>query len=263
MSKKEVVEKKDQLPTLAVQFEQDAGAGFENATAESFAIPFLQVLQSLSPQVKKTDGAYIKGAEEGMLINTVTGELFDGEKGIEVIPVHYRRAFLKWVPREKGGGFLGEMDPNDPTVAQAKRDDRGRDILPDGNQVNDTRIHYVLVVKSDGVVEWAVMSLSSTQIKKSKNWMAKMQAIKMRRADGSIFTPPMFSHRYHLTSVPEKNDKGSWMGWKIETGAQVEDVNLVNAAKAFRDAVVSGEKREDFAQAEPAAHGETDDGVAF
>lgn len=41
------------------------GTGLEEAGVGDYAIPFLRVLQSMSPQLKKSDGQYIQGAEEG------------------------------------------------------------------------------------------------------------------------------------------------------------------------------------------------------
>ena len=41
------------------------GTGLEEATADDYAIPFLRILQSMSPQLKKSDGKFIAGAEEG------------------------------------------------------------------------------------------------------------------------------------------------------------------------------------------------------
>jgi hypothetical protein len=78
------------------RYVEDAGAGFEDADANAYAIPFLQILQSGSPQCKKSDGAYIKGAEEGMFYNTVTQELYDGDEGVVVIPCHYMQRFVEW-----------------------------------------------------------------------------------------------------------------------------------------------------------------------
>ena len=72
---------KEDTAMVAAQSE-DSGSGFEETSAESFAIPFLSILQSGSPQCKKSDGAYIKGAEEGMLFNSVTGDMY-GEEGVE------------------------------------------------------------------------------------------------------------------------------------------------------------------------------------
>jgi hypothetical protein len=220
---------------MASQMEADAGSGFEEASASSYAIPFLQILQSGSPQCKKSDGAYIKGAEEGMLYNTVTQELYDGEKGIEVIPAHFTNRFIEWRPRESGGGFVSEH----MATLETEKDDKGRDILPNGNTLVDTRNHYVMVRNLDGTLSPALITMSSTQLKKSRQWMSKMNGIKMKTANGFV-TAPMMSRVYTIKTTPEQNDKGSWFGFKIELASLVEDINEYNEAKAFREAVKTG-----------------------
>lgn len=249
-AKNEVAElKQTTAVAIASMFEEDAGSGFEEADKSAYAIPFLNILQSGSPQVKKSEGAYIKGAEEGFLFNSVTQEIVDGNDGVIVVPCYYMRRFIQWGARDAGGGYKGEHLPTDPIINQAKDVD-GRLLLADqsgainpktSDILTDTRNHYVLVIHADGSYSPALISLSSTQIKKSRQWMSKMDGIKMKRADGSMFTAPMFSHSYKLTTIPESNDKGSWFGWKVETNGPVTDVNIYQAAKAFRDAVGAGE----------------------
>lgn len=248
---------------LASMYEEDANSGFESADAEAYAIPFLSVLQSGSPQVKKSDGAYIKGAEEGMLYNTVTQEIISGEDGVEVIPCYYKRSFIKWAPRETGGGYRGEVMPSDPQVTAGKTNADGQLIDAEGNELTDTRTHYVLVLDKNGGYQPAVISMASSQLKKSRQWMSRMNGLKLTRADGTLFTPPMFSHTYKIGTAAESNDKGSWFGWKIEAGAPVANAALYQAAKAFRDAVSSGEVKE---QQPAAAHHDSsfdDDDVNF
>lgn len=247
MTAKKEVAKKDENTALVTgsMYEENADAGFEQADEDAYAIPFLTILQALSPACTKTDGAYIKGAESGQLFNTVSEKLMDGEEGIDIVPVHFKRAFIEWQPRSSGGGFVAEHSAADgqDLLKQCEKNDKNQDALPNGNILVDTRSHYVLVIDENGTSP-AVMSMASTQTKKSRRWMSVMQNIKMKRTDGSSFTPPMFSHKYHVTSVAESNDQGSWFGWKITTGEQIEDVHLFNAAKSFRDAILSGEAKE-------------------
>ena len=47
---------------------EDAGAGQENMSQEDMMIPRLSILQDGSAQVKKRDGAYVEGAEVGMIL---------------------------------------------------------------------------------------------------------------------------------------------------------------------------------------------------
>ena len=99
------VAKKEDAPLAVIDFSNDAGMGMENVDSDTFAIPFISVLQGLSPQIETVDGA-----KPGMLINTITNELF---KEAVVIPCAFQRKFLRFVPRDEGGGFKGDFSPID------------------------------------------------------------------------------------------------------------------------------------------------------
>ncbi len=225
---------------LEQQFLADANGGFEEADSSSFAIPFLQVLQSGSPQCKKSDGAYIKGAEEGMLYNSVTQEVYSGEEGLIVIPCHYQHRISEWKLREQGGGFVASHDADYMSKVAVTKDDKGRDITPQGTQLVDTRYHYVMICGKDGSLSPALILMASTQQKRSKQWMSKMQGIKIKDANGNFVTAPMASRKYKITTVAESNDKGSWFSWNIQLHSLVEDMGEYRAACDFRDAVKSG-----------------------
>jgi hypothetical protein len=244
--KKNVVAVIEETPKELVKlsFEEDSGAGLEGADADSYAIPFLTILQKGSPQCDPDHGSYLTGAKPGMIFNNVTEQLVDGEEGLFVVPATFRHCFVEWVPREDGGGFRGLLDPNDPVVKAAlrNRDDKGRFLLDNGNHLSDTRYHFVIVVGEDGP-EPVVLSLTSTQIKKSRRWMTQMRNLKLEGKNGK-YNPPTFSHIYRLTTVPEQNDKGSWRGWKVELIRMLADTpadsELYLAAKAFIEQISSG-----------------------
>ena len=54
--KQEIAEKKSTAIAASSMFEEDAGSGLENVTAEDLTIPRLKILQALSPEVNKNDG---------------------------------------------------------------------------------------------------------------------------------------------------------------------------------------------------------------
>ena len=62
-------------------FEADANQGLGQLGMDDLAIPFLRILSDTSPQIKKRDPQYIEGAESGMIYNTLTKEIYDGDKG--------------------------------------------------------------------------------------------------------------------------------------------------------------------------------------
>jgi len=105
--------------------------------------------------------------------------------------------------------------------------------------LSDTRMHYCLVqFEEDGNWEPVIIGMSSTQVKKSRKWMTMMDKLKFTRADGSKYTPAMFAHIWKLTTIGEENNKGKWKGWNIEKDMIVDDPDLYNLAREFRDKVM-------------------------
>jgi hypothetical protein len=234
-------------------FAADAGSGMEGATSESFAIPFLSVLQKGSPQVDEASGVAIDGAKAGMLWDNVAGRMFDGKEGVVIIPCAYRRVFLRWAPKgTQGSGFKGELSADQVAGMRAAGqiadlDGRLYVPLPDGtvhekrcDRISDTRNHYVLLVDAaSGAWVQALLSLTSTQIKKSKMLMSALASVKLNGAAG-MYTPPTFANLVRLTTVPESNDKGTWFGTKFELAGRVDRSELYAAAKAFHASVSAG-----------------------
>jgi hypothetical protein len=243
-------------------FAGDAGGGFESTDAETYAIPFFMILQKGSPQCDEDDGAFIEGAKPGMLFNSVSQELYDGAKGVLVVPAYFQRMMVEWVPRDSGGGMRGMHKPEEPGIQNLPRDDRGRFTLPNGNYLADTRYHFCVLLKEDGNFEPVVISMSSTQIKKSRQWMTKMQGIKIPLPTGKKITPPMFSHVYKLTTVSESNDQGSWKGWKVELDHRItpDEVEFYEAAKVFKKQVETNKAQ---VSTEPAPGSAEDTEVPF
>jgi hypothetical protein len=117
----EVMAKKD-TGSLAL-FGNDTAKGFENMTQEDLALPFLRILGQLSPQVTEGDAKYVSNAKPGMIYNTVTSELYDGKKGIKVIPCYYKKDFPEWSDRGDGPGAPVAIHlSNSPVIQTGKRD---------------------------------------------------------------------------------------------------------------------------------------------
>ena len=97
--KTQVVEKKEAgLPAnLISEMATDSGLGLTNVTADDMQIPFLRILQALSPQLVKTNSDYIKGAEQGDIFNTVTHQVWKAEEGITVVPCYFEQKLLGWI----------------------------------------------------------------------------------------------------------------------------------------------------------------------
>ena len=217
-------------------FEADANQGAQNISQEDLALPFLKILGQLSPEVNKRDGKYVEGAEPGKIINTVTNELFDS---IQVVPCHYKRQYIEWADRGTSTGApVAIHEADSDIVSQTTRGKDYKDRLPNGNYLDNTANHFVLVVGKNP--QTALISMKSTQLKVSRKWNSMMMGIKMQGKNG-LFTPPTYSHIYNLKTVQMSNDKGTWFGWDVEKVGPVEDRNTYNMAKSFAESVGKGE----------------------
>ena len=217
-------------------FEADANQGTQNISQEDLALPFLKILGQLSPEVNKRDGKYVEGAEPGKIINTVTNKLYDE---IEVIPVFYKRQYVEWADRGTSTGApIAIHDADSDIISQTTRGKDYKDRLPNGNYLDNTASHFVLVVGDNP--ETALISMKSTQLKVSRKWNSMMMGIKMQGKNG-LFTPPTYSHIYKLKSVQMSNDKGTWFGWDVAKASPVGDKNIYDMAKSFATSVGKGE----------------------
>ena len=233
----QVAEKKSAgLP--ANMFEDDAAKGLGAIGQEDLALPFLKILGQLSPEVNKRDGKYVEGAEPGMIYNSVSGELYDGVKGIDVIPCFYKLEYIEWKDRGEGlGAPVAIYDSSSDIMSKTKPDANYKDRLPNGNYIEKTASHFV-IVEGDSP-STALISMKSTQLKISRKWNSMMSGIKMKGANG-MFTPASFSHIYKLKTTQMSNDKGTWFGWEVSKVGPVTDKGLYDQAKSFSDSISKG-----------------------
>ena len=233
----QVAEKKSAgLPTN--MFEDDAAKGLGKIGQEDLALPFLKILGQLSPEVNKRDGKYVEGAEPGMIYNSVSGELYDGAKGINVIPAFYKLEYVEWKDRGEGaGGPVAVHDSSSDIMSQTKADANFKDRLPNGNYVEKTASHFVIITGDSPTT--ALISMKSTQLKISRKWNSMMSGIKLKGKNG-LFTPASFSHIYRLKTTQMSNDKGTWFGWDVSKVGPITDTSLYQQAKTFSDNISKG-----------------------
>ena len=230
-------------------FEADANAGAENISQEDLALPFLKVLGQLSPEVNKQHAKHIEGAEPGMILNTVSSHLYDGKKGIEVIPVHYKRQLVEWQDRGSSTGAPVAIHTSESDImSKTTRDKSYKDRLPNGNYIENTANHFVILLGDNPTT--ALISMKATQLKVSRKWNSMMMGIKLQGKNG-MFTPPTYSHIYKLKTVQMSNDKGTWFGWDVSQIGPVSDKSIYDTAKGFAGRVGSGE-----IEAKPETHEE-------
>jgi hypothetical protein len=224
------VKKAAQMPST-ILFREDAEKGFENVRQESLALPILKLLQNSSGEAQKRNQNYVEGAEPGMLLNTVTKRLYNGDAGINVIPCYYKLEYQEWADFGTGSGRPEQIYADDSDIISKTTKDGGKDRLSNGNYILTVHQNYVIIV-GDDAVETALISMSSSQGKISRKWQSLQMSQTVTDATGT-FTPASFSHIYNLSSVLNTGKGNQWYGYAVKTVGPVTDPNLYQRAKDF------------------------------
>ena len=221
-------------------FSADAGAGLTDLGTEDLAMPFLRILQKTSPELDEID------ARAGDIYNTVTKEVLNGSDGCRVINCAYRLEHIEWEPLGQGSKAPFNIYPVGAMLPETFRNDDEKDfndyvVDGDGRYLERTAQHYVLTIDGEGMTQQALVSMKTTQFKKSKQWNSALKSAKMKDSNGTLFVPPRFAQIFRLKTHKEENKKGSWFGWEISKEGYIEDANLYAEAKMFAESINAGQ----------------------
>lgn len=248
------VSEKQNLPqTYDDVFSDNAGQGLENVTSSDVTIPRITILQALSPQINAKKPEFIKGAKVGDICDVGTGDLF--ETPLAFLPVHYIKQWLEWAPRASGKGLIA-IHPDSLILDDCKQDEKGRYKTKDGNLISETAQFFGLNLMAGN--RRSFLPLSSTQLKKAKKWLTLSTSEKIIRPNGTSFVPPIYYRSYELSTVEESNAEGDWVGWKIERGARLQDIEfngmpwqeVLKDAMDFREKLIEGQIKGQVTEAE-------------
>jgi hypothetical protein len=193
MAKNQVMVKEESFELVTNEipdFLKKGNRGAENVGTDDMIIPRIELIQALSPVRKKSDPAYIEGAEEGMLYNNVTRTLYGTE--VTVVPVYYTKQFLVWKDRKAGGG--GSNGFRGAFASKELADRAIAELAEEALEVSDTAQHFVLVRNGDDWQE-AVISMAKSKVKVSKRWNSLMR----------LTNTDSFSRAYKLSATTETN----------------------------------------------------------
>jgi hypothetical protein len=233
----EVTATKSNLPTT-YDYSAYAGQGFESQTRDDYTVPFLGILQANSPLLQTK-----ASAKAGMLVNTVTQDVFEGKDGIAFIPVDTQHVVVEWKPRNLGGGFVAMHQLSSELITKVKAEQEFGKYKttkgdPNSNDLIETFYVYGIFVHPNGSSEQMLIAFTSTKIKTYKRWMTKARAIQLPLPDGRRINPPLFAHRYRITTQSEKNAKGSFFNFQIDfDGEDASKCRLATTDAHFQEAV--------------------------
>lgn len=203
---------------------QDRGS--ENVEMQDLVIPRIELVQALSECLEEGSGNYIEGAKAGMFYNSVTRELYG--PSVYVCPVFFKKQYLAWRDRKKGGGFGGAFD----TMAEAQERIAQQEI-PEEWEAIETAQQILLTVNTEThETAEAVLSCARTKQKVSRQWNSLIRVNGFDR----------FSRIYELFGVDETNSQNQ--SYK-NIGVRYVDfasMPVYKAAEALYNSIASGER---------------------
>ncbi len=262
-------------PTSLVtsEYGEDVGSGLENLDSSELLIPFVRMLQALSPVCVEGSQAYDPDMRPGMIIHAGTGDVYPKDLGVGFIPCVRDSSYTEWVPIQPGsgtaggGGFRGTWAHDDARVAQMIKEQGAFKKLKtaEGTELVETRTLYGVIVPREKDGTWlvdeatnGVISFSSTQLKKYRMIITRLTSLV-----GKPARFPIFAWRWNLTTQPEKNKFGSYYGWKLsldgDTAAQAlmkPSDPLYQLARELHSLVRGGQAKADFATSGMASEAE-------
>jgi hypothetical protein len=202
----------------------DSDRGNENVGINDIVLPRIDVLQALSPQLKKSDPNFIEGAEQGEIFNTVSGYIYGTQ--IVIVPIVFRREFINWRDRKSGGGFCGAF----ATEGEAEQDRRMQENCETIETI-ETHVHFVYIVHPNGRLEEAVLSMARSKRKISRKLNSLVQMVPGDR----------YARAYRLTAVEASGPKGDYWNFEVSPVGYVPK-DVYDRAQSVYDSVQRGER---------------------
>lgn len=222
--------------------------GTENITSADIRPPALRIAQAMSPEVKRSEAAYIEGLVEGTFFDSVTKEIYgEGPLGFVVVNQLGHRN-VEFEPGNTGVVLDFAVADDDPRAqfTTETRDGKTVRVKPRATKFYD---YLVLVVFEDGRRKLMTVSFKSTQLKKAVTLNTILKGSKL----------PSFAHLFNVSPVPEKRGNNSFYGWKIDMAGYVSEEIYNEASDTFesmrgKNVVVAteGEAGEDEGEGEDA-----------
>jgi hypothetical protein len=190
------------IPEHLKQFAGDR-SGFEQADQSDFILPRLAICQSLSPQRKKNDPKFIEGLTEGMLFNTLSGQIYD--QPLKFIPLFLAKNRIKFkVPVGTGidcqslnGKTGGRLSPASCLACPHSQ------FGEDGKRPACDEFKGLVSLLDDGSL--IAVSTKSTGLSKTKELLSKLRLRNL----------PMFGSIVEVKVVDETKNNNTYGTWEF------------------------------------------------
>lgn len=226
-----VAVKENKVPSK-VDWTEDAGLGLEDAAQDEFKLPLIKILYSsnMPDGVDKT----VSGTDvaEGCVFNQTSEKAYDGKQGFYAVPCMYKRSFNEWKEMDEGNNRPVAVHKDKPLGLTRNGN---KDVLPNGNYVEDTGNWFILILDKDkNVVDQGMVTMKSTQKKKSNEWLQKIKSNSII-VDGKPLIPPMYKCIYRMSTTRQESGKYKFFGWQIKFEGYLDDSKDVHTLAQSRE----------------------------
>lgn len=247
----EVAAKEETLPqTAGLNMEDLAGMqglGLENVEGADIVFPFINIIQSGSPQRKKGKDGYIEGAEEGMMYNTTTKKLYDPNLGVKVVPLYHEKRLIERSIKKEGEQqkFITDHKQNQSVIEGLDKIDNWTYLTRKGTHIIPTDYIYFLILNAETQeTEFAVVSFKSTLARQAREIVSQARMRSITLPNGKKWSPPLFFKTLVLKTAMKSGNENDWFVYsvspsddlvKFDSKGQVVD-NIEGGAVIFEDA---------------------------
>jgi len=181
--------------SVPAHVQASTGLGNENVSTQHLQTPRVKLLQQMNSEVDENHDAYVEGAKPGMLLNTVTNEIYGKE--IYVINVHFTEDWVVWRKREKGGGLVASCE------SQAAADEliAAQEGSKDDYEIIQTQSHLLVRKNAEtGEIDSTpfLMDFASSKLRVSREWNTQIAQLGGDR----------FSSLWKVSAVATQNRAG-------------------------------------------------------
>lgn len=223
MSKKtELAAQEPQFNGVATIEERNdyVGRGSESVTTSDLAIPRLKLLQMINDEVQPGHPKQVEGAQAGMIMNSVTEELYTS---LFLINLSFTKKFVVWRTRKSGGGMVGTYDSEDEALAALEE----QGLSAKDHEIKENPTHLVLLLDDEGNPKnVALLDMPGVKVKKSKIWNTR---INDEEKEGN----PRFGCVWQLGVVSESNNSGNYFNYDVTLVAHAPDDLYAQAVEAY------------------------------
>lgn len=211
-------------------FEEFAGAGLETVTAQDINIPYIQFLQSGSPQVKKGSEKRIPNAVEGDIVASGINRLYkvddDGNSTLSVSIVQKITLLTEWAPNRGGLQGYHSLAKKDELGIKKTKNPDGKEILvlPNGNEIQETDYLFCVAIPADKNETPFFCILSMAQTKRSA--VRQLFTQLMFDCQNAL---PTFAFVYTLGTAVRTKDEWSWVVPKFTKVTSDDGVSFVDS----------------------------------